>query len=77
MDLGCGLSEAVAALLTGFECVHVGPGGKLLGKILVGEVANLVFAGDVLVMMKETQVLAVKLTARGVVLPGMLAPAVA
>ncbi|CAL8467156.1 g6692 [Coccomyxa elongata] len=53
------------------------PSGKLLGKILVGEVANLVFAGDVLVMMRETEVLAVKLTARGVVLPGMLAPAVA
>lgn len=53
------------------------PSGKLLGKIIVGEVANLVFAGDVLVMMRETEVLAVKLTARGVVLPGMLGPAVA
>ena len=52
-------------------------GGKLLGKILVGEVSNIVFAGDVLVMMKETEVLAVKLAARGVVLPGMLAPAIA
>lgn len=48
-----------------------------MGKILVGEVANLVFAGDVLIMMREKEVLAVKLTARGVVLPGMLAPAVA
>ncbi|KAK9916371.1 hypothetical protein WJX75_001964 [Coccomyxa subellipsoidea] len=53
------------------------PSGKLLGKILVGEVSNIVFAGDVLVIMKETEVLAVKLTARGVVLPGMLGPAVA
>ncbi|EIE26814.1 calcium-dependent phosphotriesterase [Coccomyxa subellipsoidea C-169] len=53
------------------------PSGKLLGKILVGEVSNIVFAGDVLVMMKETEVLAVKLAARGVVLPGMLAPAIA
>ena len=52
-------------------------GGKLLGKILVGEVSNIVFAGDVLVIMKETEVLAVKLIARGVVLPGMLGPAVA
>ncbi len=77
MHLSCGLHVAMAAVLSGVGCVHVCPGGKLLGKILVGEVANLVFAGDVLVMMKETEVLAVKLTARGVVLPGMLAPAVA
>ncbi len=55
----------------------VSAGGKLLGKILVGEVSNIVFAGDVLVMLKETEVLAVKLAARGVVLPGMLAPAIA
>ena len=48
-----------------------------MGKILVGEVSNIVFAGDVLVIMKETEVLAVKLIARGVVLPGMLGPAVA
>lgn len=44
---------------------------------MVGEVSNLVFAGDVLVMMREKEVLAVKLATRGVVLPGMLSPAVA
>lgn len=49
-------------------------GGKLLGKVLVGEVSNLVFAGEVLVMMKETHVLAVKLGTRGMPLPGMHAP---
>jgi hypothetical protein len=51
-------------------------GGKLLGTIMVGEVSNLVFAGDVLVMLRETEVLAVQLATRGVVLPGMLSPAV-
>ena len=49
-------------------------GGKLLGKVLVGEVSNLVFAGDVLVMLRETEVLAVHLATRGPVLPGMRAP---
>jgi hypothetical protein len=49
-------------------------GGRLLGKVLVGQVSNLVFAGDVLVMLRETEVLAVRLATRGAVLPGMLAP---
>lgn len=55
---------------------HAVAGGKLLGKIMVGEVSNLVFAGDVLVMLRETEVLAVQLCTRGVVLPGMFSQAV-
>ena len=39
--------------------------------------SNLVFAGDVLVMLRQTEVLAVKLDVRGVVLPGMQAPVLA
>ena len=46
-------------------------GGKLLGKIAVGEVSNLVFAGDVLVMLQEKEVTAAKLAVRGPPLPGM------
>lgn len=33
--------------------------------------SNLVFAGDVLVMLREKEVLAVKLAVRGPALPGM------
>lgn len=40
----------------------------------MGEVSNFVFAGEVLVMMKETYVLAAKLATRGMPLPGMHAP---
>ncbi len=46
-------------------------GGKLLGKVTVGEVSNIVFAGDVLVMLQEKEVIAAKLNVRGPLLPGM------
>lgn len=68
----CRLSSGGACLYKGLSAA----GGKLLGKIFVGEVSNLVFAGDVLVMLRETEVLAVQLSTRGVVLPGMFSPAV-
>ncbi len=45
------------------------PSGQSLGTIAVGSVANLVFAGDLLVMMQETKVTALRMRARGVQLP--------
>ncbi len=53
------------------EAAGVCAGGKLLGKIAVGEVSNIVFAGDVLIMLQEKEVTAAKLAVRGPPLPGM------
>jgi len=55
----------------GSEIAVMCAGGKLLGKITVGEVSNIVFAGDVLVMLQEKEVIAAKLNVRGPLLPGM------
>ena len=47
-------------------------GGVMLGKISVGPVGQLVFARDLLIMLQETSITAVRLQVQGAVLHGML-----
>ena len=69
--MSCAQQAVDSSPRTHAEVACICAGGKLLGKIAVGEVSNLVFAGDVLVMLQEKEVTAAKLAVKGPPLPGM------